>query len=124
MRVLICGGRDYEDMYSFENHLEKIFESRGITNPIIIQGGAGGADTLAKSYANMYYLRCLEFPANWPLYKKRAGPIRNQQMLDEGKPHLVIAFPTKNSRGTYDMINRSQKAGVETLVVKIEDEIQ
>ena len=41
---------------------------------------------------------------------KRAGPLRNQRMLDEGKPDLVVAFP--GGGGTKDMVRRAVKAGV------------
>ena len=41
---------------------------------------------------------------------KKAGPLRNQRMLDEGKPDLVVAFP--GGGGTKDMVRRSVKAGV------------
>lgn len=46
-----------------------------------------------------------------------AGGIRNKQMLNEGKPDLVIAFPTENSKGTWDMVRRAKRAGIETVVV-------
>jgi hypothetical protein len=41
---------------------------------------------------------------------RAARPIRNQRMLDEGKPDLVVAFP--GGRGTTDMIRRAERAGV------------
>ena len=40
----------------------------------------------------------------------RAGPIRNQEMLDKGKPDLVIAFP--GGKGTADMVGRALRTGV------------
>ena len=39
-----------------------------------------------------------------------APPLRNQRMLDEGKPDLVVAFP--GGGGTKDMVRRAVKAGV------------
>ena len=49
-------------------------------------------------------------------YGKAAGPIRNQQMLDEGKPDVVIAFP--GASGTADMINRAGLTNVPVVRVK------
>lgn len=48
-----------------------------------------------------------------------AGPRRNQQMLDEGKPLLVLAFhdDIKSSRGTKDMVSRAKRAGIRTYVI-------
>lgn len=117
MRILVCGSRDFEDFLKLGGVLDEYLEE----NPIIISGAADGADSLARDYAHMNYLRYLEFPANWPKYKKRAGSIRNQQMLDEGKPHLVIAFPLEGSIGTWDMVRRAEKAGIKTIVVKEEE---
>jgi UDP-N-acetylmuramoylalanine-D-glutamate ligase len=55
------------------------------------------------------------YPADWKLHGKSAGHIRNQQMLDESKPDIVIAFP--GGRGTANMIKRAKKAGVEVFQV-------
>jgi hypothetical protein len=57
----------------------------------------------------------LGYPADWGHYKQGAGPVRNQQMLDEGHPTLVLAFHDslqKDSKGTKDMVERADKAGV------------
>lgn len=43
-------------------------------------------------------------------YGKSAGPIRNQTMLDDGKPDLVLAFP--GGRGTADMVAKAEKHGI------------
>ncbi len=49
-------------------------------------------------------------PAEWSKYGRRAGPIRNKQMLDVGKPHLVVAFP--GGAGTANMVKQAKAAGV------------
>jgi hypothetical protein len=43
----------------------------------------------------------------------KAGPIRKQQMLDEGKPDLVVAFP--GGRGTAHMVRIARAAGIEVI---------
>ena len=48
----------------------------------------------------------------WDKYQNAAGPIRNQQMIDEGKPDICLAFPTKKSRGTWDMVSRCRKHNI------------
>jgi hypothetical protein len=50
------------------------------------------------------------YVAQWKKHGRAAGPIRNQRMLDKGKPDLVVAFP--GGRGTADMIRRAERAGV------------
>jgi predicted Rossmann-fold nucleotide-binding protein len=105
-KVLVCGGRIFSDkdkVYSVLNLINKIFDN----DIIIIQGGATGADSLAKEWAADNCVICITENVNWDLYGKKAGPIRNQLMLDKHKPDIVIAFPGGN--GTADMINRSIK---------------
>ena len=104
MKVLVCGGRDYDD----QAFVSQTLSSFVITT--IMQGGAEGADTLAQNYALAHFIPLWTFRANWKEHGKAAGPIRNQSMLDYGKPDLVIAFP--GGRGTADMVRRAKKAGV------------
>lgn len=82
----------------------------------IISGCAKGADSVGVDWAAANWLPCRQFPADWETHGKAAGPIRNQQMLDEGKPDLVVAFP--GGRGTADMVRRAKKAGVEVRVIE------
>ncbi|HVM95122.1 MAG TPA: hypothetical protein VMT89_01980, partial [Candidatus Acidoferrales bacterium] len=57
----------------------------------------------------------LGFMADWRRNGRAAGPIRNQQMLTEGKPDLVVAFP--GGRGTRDMVNKAKAANVAVTVI-------
>ena len=65
---------------------------------------------MAGKFAEWARIPVKEYPADWQKHGRAAGPIRNQQMLDEGKPDLVVAFD--GGRGTADMIARAEKAGV------------
>jgi hypothetical protein len=112
-KVLVCGGRDYNDFDRLEDELNRIERAYGVIT--IISGCARGADSLAIKYAETYGDDVLKFPADWDKHGRAAGPIRNQQMLDEGKPDLVIAFP--GGKGTMDMINRSKKANIEVIEI-------
>jgi hypothetical protein len=67
---------------------------------VIIHGGAKGADTLADQWAITNWVKIEEYKPNWEKHGKAAGPIRNKQMLDEGKPDLVIAL--RKRYGEYD----------------------
>lgn len=113
MRVLVCGGRDYHDC----NRVEQCLLVANWVEPItcVIQGGARGADILARMVATKHHIPGEEFPALWDKYGRHAGPIRNQRMLDEGKPDLVIAFP--GGAGTADMVRRAKAANIAVLEV-------
>ena len=78
----------------------------------IVHGAARGADTLAADLAVKYNMTVIGVPADWATHGKKAGPLRNQRMLDEHRPDFVLAFPTKDSIGTWDMIKRAANAGI------------
>ena len=106
-RVLVCGGRNYSDACRVGVVLDEL------TIELIIQGGAGGADALAKEYAITNQVQVQEFKADWNANGRAAGPIRNSKMLIEGKPDVVLAFP--GGRGTADMVVKAKRAGVQVL---------
>jgi YspA, cpYpsA-related SLOG family len=107
MRVLICGSRDWED----EELIKDVISSLP-PETVVIHGGARGADRIAGLSARKRGLPVKVFFPNWEKYGRAGGLIRNQQMLDDGKPDHVIAFHKANSRGTQDMIDRARKAGL------------
>lgn len=111
MKILICGDRHWDNYDSVLNIVKRLIKKYG-NDITIIEGGATGADTMAKKAAVQLEIKYKEYPANWELYGKKAGPIRNQQMLDEENPDIVIAFtPDINkSIGTRDMCSRAKKA--------------
>ena len=108
LRVLVCGGRDFEDQRLLIRTLDALHRERGIG--VVINGGAPGTDTLAKNWALMRGIDVQTYAANWAEHGRAAGPKRNQQMLDEGKPDLVVAFA--GGIGTADMVRRARTAGV------------
>ena len=125
--VLICGGRDFNDWILFSRTLNKILidEKKWVVNDEfqmpsvkIVNGGYTGADTLATEYAVVNWLPLEVYYPDWGAHGKAAGPIRNQQMLDEEDVDLVVAFP--GDRGTADMVRRAKKANIE--VIEIESE--
>lgn len=108
MKVLVCGGRNYQDEITVWRWLDALNSIHPIT--LVIQGGAKGADTIAYHWATEHHVITVTYPANWQSNGKAAGIKRNQQMLDNEKPDLVIAFP--GGAGTEDMMRRAHKAGI------------
>lgn len=122
MKILVCGSRHFDDWQLFIDTMDNLSEEFDFDNkqPItIIEGGAKGADFCARLYAKYCGWELEEYPADWKIHGKRAGPIRNAQMLAEAKPDLVVGFIAENSRGTADMLRQAEKAEVLTRVVNI-----
>lgn len=107
VRIIVCGGRDYADRDHVFRVLDKIHTLRGIAE--VIQGEARGADYLAAQWAVNYGIPLTRCRAEWEKHGKRAGPLRNRQMLTL-KPDGVVAFP--GGAGTADMISAAQEAGI------------
>jgi hypothetical protein len=123
-RILVCGGRDYglrinpetgkkEKHQPEVDHIWHTLDTirSAIHRPlVVIEGEQRGVDLLAREWAEEKGLEVRGFPADWDKYQKRAGFIRNSQMLKEGNPHAVIAFP--GGIGTRMMVQLARRAGV------------
>lgn len=112
-RILVCGGRSFDDHVAVETVLDALVTARG--DLVIIQGGADGADRLARRWAEYHRHEYLNYPADWKMHGAAAGPMRNQRMIDHGHPDLVIAFP--GGDGTADMVKRARRAGIEVRLI-------
>jgi hypothetical protein len=89
------------------------------TADTLIEGCAPGADRMSEEWAHDLAGRSvlkkhLHFPANWAEEGKSAGPRRNIRMLEEGKPHFVVALhdDLDNSRGTGHMVKIARAADI------------
>lgn len=109
LRVLVCGGRDYDDAQQMQDVLSSVNISE------ICHGGARGADSLAGEYAKQKGIVCRVYPADWNKHGKSAGYVRNIQMADEFLPDMVIAFP--GGKGTKNMIDIAQKRGIKVCII-------
>ena len=113
MRVLVTGGRKYQDRRMLFEVLDYC-SAKNDEITLVIEGGASGADTLAREWGQARYVPVLTMFADWQKYGKAAGPIRNGEMLEKAKPDLVIAFP--GGVGTENMIKQSHEAGIEVFM--------
>lgn len=111
-RLIICGGRQFDDRVLMARVLDRIVEQRG--EIFVIQGGAEGADKLAGEWAASRGMPCAEVGALWEYYGDGAGPVRNAWML-ELKPDGVVAFP--GGDGTHNMCAQARKAGVPVMEI-------
>ncbi len=107
MKLLICGGRDFNDYHALERAMNQL----GWTPSVIINGGARGADTLGKQYAMSNGIYPVTIDALWNYHgNKKAGPHRNQAMIDIMSPDYCLALP--GGYGTADMVARCEGSGI------------
>lgn len=112
-KALVCGGRLYSELSYFNSMMDSLRERFDITK--IVHGAATGADSLADVWAHRNHIPVTAYSADWKNIGKAAGIVRNQKMLDEEDPDLVIAFP--GGRGTEDMCSRAREAKITVLVI-------
>lgn len=117
LRVVVTGGRDYDDAQTVDAELKKLVRTAGgPENLVVINGGAEGLDTLVRVSCNLLGIPCITMFAPWNSHHRRgAGPVRNQWMIDYCAPTYAIVFP--GGRGTADMRRRIEKAGINFHVV-------
>lgn len=116
MRVIIAGSRDISN-YTL---LQEAITSSGFIPTEVISGGAYGVDRLGEQYAKTNNLTLSVFRADWELFGKSAGPIRNKQMAQYAQ--ALIALWDGVSRGTHDMIKQAIQNGLKIKVFLIVDD--
>jgi YspA, cpYpsA-related SLOG family len=90
-RVLVCGGRDYQDWHRVAGTLRRLRDSSPIG--LIIHGCDRGAATLAVRWTLSMGVPTSGFDADFRSHGPAAERLRNERMIVESKPDLVIAFP-------------------------------
>lgn len=119
LKILVCGGRDFNDRDFLFRTLDQQTKPNGEVEPargfVIIHGGANGADSLANEWARLNRVPCVAFPADWKKHGRAAGHIRNRRMLEE-RPDIVIAFA--GGKGTAYMVKIAKEAGVQVFEPK------
>jgi YspA, cpYpsA-related SLOG family len=114
MKVIVCGGRNFRDWAMLKEALDTLNATTSFD--CVITGAAPGADTLADTWARSKGIRVERYYALWKTYGKAAGPIRNQKMLDDEHPDLVVAFP--GGVGTADMVCKATAANITVQQIK------
>ena len=118
MRILITGSRDWEDVGFINAVLD---DYSGEENVTLVSGACPkGADLICENYAAWARWRIEEYPALWDKYGKRAGMVRNAQMVALGAD-VCLAFIKNRSPGATHTARMAQEAGIETIVYRIED---
>lgn len=111
MRIVVTGSRYGDDERLVDWALSKVHRKHGITCLINgrckLRGEDAGYDKLCREWAIRHDVPVEDYEADWSL-GRRGGPIRNQRMIDEGRPDAAVSFP--GGSGTADMVRRIKAA--------------
>lgn len=110
--VIIVSGTRYRDL-TFDQ-CKNIFSQYGIRRgqiELIKEGGARGVDDSFRAFCKRYEIPYQTFKADWDKYGKKAGSIRNGEMIKSGGD-LLIACPAVGSIGTWDAVRQAADNGM------------
>lgn len=112
MRILVTGSRDWVDESVIYDALLEAVEN--VSEDVVLVSGAcpTGADRIAEMFAESQGWTVERHFADWETHGRKAGPIRNSQMVRKGAD-IVIAFPLGESRGTRGCVKMAEKARLE-----------
>ena len=123
IRILVTGSRDWEDVQTIRRALLWAITTYAPNRRVVLIHGdcPTGADAIAHvewvhlSRSNDLHLLAPErftvTPEDWHRIGRRAGPERNQLMVDQGAD-ICLAFPLPSSRGTKDCMKKATIAGI------------
>ena len=113
MKTIICGSRSVTN-YAL---LEQAIKESGFKITEVVCGMAKGADSLGFDWATANGIPIKEFPADWKNLGRKAGVLRNVEMLDyAGANGCVIALHQNNSAGTKHTISEANKRRMKVYV--------
>ena len=114
-RILITGSRTWDDWQTIGLALRQAWDEVGQGSPTLVSGACpSGADSIAESIWQAQGFPVELHPADWAQHGKRAGFIRNAEMVSLGAD-ICIAFIRDDSRGATMTAALAERAGIRTL---------
>lgn len=109
MTIAVIGSRNYSNFARLSEELDKYDIG------CIVSGGARGADSLARRYANERNIRMVEHLPDYAKYQRRAPLVRNELIIADAD--LIIAFWDGVSSGTAHAIGLARKNNKKIIVI-------
>jgi hypothetical protein len=118
MRVMVTGSRDWRNRDVIGGALYELWDQDApeLAQMVLVHGCATGADAIARSWADGWGWSIEDFWPNYMFYSVEEAPKKRNIAMVESEPDVVLAFPTKRSRGTWHAVNAAKKAGVEVRI--------
>lgn len=110
MKIAIVGSRTFEDYDLLCKFIGSVLSDGELASiEAVVSGAARGADTLAERYAEEHGFEMIVFPAEWKKFGRRAGFIRNVDIIRECD--ICFAFWDGESHGTKHDIELCEQTG-------------
>lgn len=127
MKLAIIGSRGFTDLTKAKEafrtfcctwqkspHENALFPDVSRFNEIV-SGGARGADKIGADIAREWNIKLTEFLPDWEKYGKRAGFIRNEDIIKAAD--VVLAFWDGQSKGTGNSLSHAKRLKKTTIIV-------
>jgi hypothetical protein len=120
VRALVTGSRTWDDALTIYNTVFQWWQDSGEPkNPLLISGACPkGADALMEYIWTRNGWPVERHPAQWDLHGKRAGFVRNAEMV-RTNPDVLFAFIRDNSKGATHTLRLAELAGIPTIVTRM-----
>jgi hypothetical protein len=123
MKIVIAGSRNItntQQVFSkIANGLSKLASGLDCKEITVISGGARGIDTIGEEWAKVVGSPIKRFLPNWNTYGKKAGYLRNKEMIKEAD--ALIAIWDGKSPGTRHIIALAKFKGIPMAIYIMED---
>lgn len=113
MRLLVCGGRHFEDAEMVHHELTALHWRKPIS--VVVHGSIAGVGIIAEAWARRHGIAVVRYPPNWEFYGKKAEGLRSDFMLTDSRPDFVVAFP--GGRHTADLVQRAINVRLAVLAI-------
>ena len=114
MRVIVAGSRTIND----RELVFKTIETSGLEITTVISGCcSSGVDKLGEAWAASKGIPVDRYPANWEIYGRMAGPIRNGVMAQKADA-LILVWDGK-SAGSSSMKSAATNRGLKIVEIVI-----
>lgn len=116
-RALVTGSRFHEGPEVVAQALSDVWIH--ITGPFLVVVGdcPTGADKHARDWCFYTGVPFRQYRAYWNVHGRRAGPIRNIEMVDIERPNICLAFfwPGSLNAGTKHCADYAKRRGIEVV---------
>lgn len=120
-RVIIAGSRKFDDYAKLQENCDHILQEKledKDCRVVIVSGHARGADTLGERYAHERGLGLDAHPADWELFGRAAGIIRNREMAEVADALIAFLQEGEENKGTRNMIAIARNKQMDVFVVQ------